>query len=133
MKIRLLAVILMFALASWLPLAAQQAAPAGPTKTDSKSSCACCSHDPVSQAKGSEEKHDHHAMACCKGQTTDGISSMECCKIHDVKRCAAKDGKSCCDSKDGKSCCGKDATACNTKDGKDCCSAMGGNCCKHAA
>jgi hypothetical protein len=154
MKFRILAVFLIFALAAWLPLAAQQpaAAPASPQSTTpaapetakAKPACACCSHDMASPDAAKTEKHDHASMGCCDGKSSgemaccktpsaDGKAAMECCKDHDAKLCAAKDGKSCCDSKDGKSCCGKDATACNSKDGKDCCSAMNSDCGKHPA
>jgi hypothetical protein len=142
MKFRIMAVSLIFALAAWLPLVAQQpatapaatqSAPASPDAAKAKAACACCSHDMAASDAAKSEKHDHASMACCNGKTTNAKNAMECCKDHDAKLCAAKDGKSCCASKDGNSCCGKDATACNTKDGKDCCSAKSADCCKHAA
>ncbi len=142
MKFRTLAVFLIFALAAWLPLVAQQPATASPSSQSNapapdaakaKAACACCSHDMAPSDAAKSEKHDHASMACCNGKTSDAKTAMECCKNHDAKLCAAKDGKSCCDSKDGKSCCGKDAAACNTKDGKNCCAAKKDDCCKHAA
>jgi hypothetical protein len=144
MKFRTLAVFLIFVLAAWLPLVAQQpaTAPASSQSTapasnasKAKAGCACCSHEMASADAAKAEKHDHASMACCNAKTSDAKTTMECCKNHDAKLCAAKDGKSCCDAKDDKSCCGKDvaASTCNSKDAKDCCSAMKGEGCKHAA
>ena len=153
MKFRLISVMLMTALAVWLPIAAQQSAPApssapanssDPAKSDAKSSCACCSHNAAEKGEAKTEKHDHSSMnccneksskemSCCKGQTADSKSVMECCKKNDAKMCDAKEGKSCCSSKDGKDGCGKDSTACKGKDGKECCASKESTCCKRAA
>lgn len=153
MKFRILAVLLIFAIAAWIPIAAQQSAsapatpqsaPAPPDPAKARPTCGCCSPDMSSTNAARTEQHDHASMACrngkssdeascCKSKPGDGMTAMECCKDHDAKLCAAKDGKSCCDSKDSKSCCGKDAVACNSKVGKDCCATKSGDCCKHPA
>ncbi|HEY1471486.1 MAG TPA: hypothetical protein VGF61_20780 [Candidatus Acidoferrum sp.] len=151
MKFRMIAVILAFAIAAWLPAAGQQAsgqstpqnpAPADSTKDAAKHPC-CCSHENHTGDSGSAADHDAHAMACCQAKDGKEMSccskdskasktAMTCCKDKDANLCAAKDGKPCCDTKAGKSCCGKDATACNSKAGKDCCTGKDEACCKHA-
>lgn len=139
MKFRLIAVVLGFAMAAWLPAAGQQAAtpstPQAPAAQDSgkdatEHSC-CCSHENHNADSATAQNHDHEAMACCSKDAKNSKDAMTCCKDKDAKLCAAKDGKPCCDAKAGKACCGKDATACNTKAGKDCCTSKGGSCCKH--
>jgi len=152
MKFRMIAVILAFAMAAWLPVAAQQtpsqSTPQPPATQDSgkdtaKHGC-CCSHKDHNADSASAANHDDHAMACCQAKDGKEMSccskdsnnskkAMNCCKEKDAKLCAAKDGKQCCDAKAGKSCCGKDATACNSKAGKDCCSGKDEACCKHVA
>jgi hypothetical protein len=151
MKFRMIAVILAFAMAAWLPAAGRQApsqstpqtpAPQDSGKDGAKHSC-CCSHD-HSADSARTANHDDPAPACWQSKDGKEMScgskdsensekAMTCCKDKDAKLCAAKDGKPCCDTKGGKSRCGKDASACNSKAGKDCCTGKGEACCKHVA
>lgn len=126
MKIRTISMLLIFALAVLLPLAAQQS-PAPPVPTApadaTKSSCACCSH-----AAPEAADHDQTAMSCCskkssgemscctskpdKATSESGKMKMECDKENVATMCDGKEGKSCCsDSKCTKPCCGKTAAA----------------------
>lgn len=136
MKFRMIAVILAFATAAWLP-AAGQSTPQNPASTDSakdaaKHSC-CCSHEDHAGDSGNAANHDEHAMACCSKDGKASKTAMTCCnKDKDAKLCAAKAGKPCCDAKAEKSCCAKGATSCNSKAGKDCCTGKEEACCKHA-
>ncbi len=152
MKSRMLAVILVLTLATWLPAAGQQSATPStrpsPAAQDSDNvttnhSC-CCSNENHNRDTGSAEKHDHSAMPCCQGKESKEMSccsknaknskdAMNCCNDKDAKVCAVKDGKACCDGKEGKSCCSKDATACNTKAGLKCCGGKDKTCSEHAA
>ena len=154
MKFRLIAAILGFAMATWLPAAGQQpsaqSAPQTPAAQDSgkdttKHSC-CCSHESqnADADTATAQNHEHESAACCPGKdgkkmsccTKDAKNSKEammCCKDKDAKLCASKDGKPCCNAKEGKSCCGKDAAASNAKAGKGCCTGKGESCCKHMA
>jgi hypothetical protein len=152
MKLRMIALILTFAMAAWLPAAGQQApsqsTPQTPASQDSskdaaKHSC-CCSHEHDSADSASAANHDVQAPACCQAKdgkemsccskdTRNSKTAMTCCKDKDAKLCAARDGKPCCNAKAGKSCCGKDATACNSKPGKDCCTGKDDACCKHVS
>ena len=141
MKLRLIAIVLILALAAWLPAVAQQSTGAQTTpSTDTKgSACACCHHKDHAGDSGKSCCHgkdgsanccqskDGKEMACCKEHSKGDQSAMNCCEGKEGKMCA-KNGKGCCSGKDGKSCCGKDAVACNTKDGKNCCHDMNGHC-----
>lgn len=153
MRIRVLSAFLIFALATWLPVAGQQpapgtsappATPSSPGPAKNMPGCTCCSHDTAAPDSEKTEKHDHASMACCAGKSSGEMTcgnaksgkpsaGMECCKSQDAKLCAAKDGKSCCDLKNAKSCCGKDGIASDSKDGKDCCAGKSSSCNKHAA
>jgi hypothetical protein len=138
----MIAVVLILALAAWLPALAQQSGGTQPAPpTDAKQgACVCCDHKDQAgdaaqscchgkngDAKSCCESKDGKQMACCKEHAKGEQSAMNCCKGKDGKMCA-KSAKNCCAGKDGKSCCGKDAAACNSKDGKPCCDAATGNC-----
>ena len=147
-KFRMIAVILAFAMATWLPVAGQSR-PQTPAPQDSskdaaaKHSC-CCSHEQHSADSASAANHDDQTpacsqakdgkeLSCCSKGTKSSKKAMTCCKDKDATLCAAKDGKPCCDAKAGKSCCAKDATAGNSKAEKDCCTGKDEACCKQAA
>jgi hypothetical protein len=147
-KFRMIAVILAFAMAAWLPVAGQSA-PQTPAPQDSSKDAAAkhscyCSHEQHSADSASAANHDDQApacsqakdgkeMSCCSKGTKSGKKAMTCCKDKDAKLCAAKDGKLCCDAKAGKSGCAKDATAGNSKAEKDCCTGKDEVCCKQGA
>ena len=133
MKIRMIAVLMILALAAWLPAMAQQAASpnqqaqtSAPRVDSAKpvaaSACACCD-------KMNDQGKDAKAASCCAGE------EMACCKKDSkaaqsaMNCCAGKDGKQCA-KKDGKGCCGKDAVACNSANGKHCCA---GQDCSHSS
>lgn len=130
MKIRTIAVMLILALAAWLPLMAQQ--PAAPQtnapQAQDKNACTGCEHmkDGKDASKG---------MACCQGKDSscckkdgkDSQSAMNCCAGKDGAQCA-KDGKGCC-GKDAKQGCCHNAMASDAKNGKQCCAGHG--CCAH--
>ena len=134
MKLRILAVLLIVALAAWLPLAAQQSAtPQDSGKPTAKAACRCCcdksqqdkdktASTPGHSAMGCCQSKDAKDMACCGKDNKDAKASMDCCKGKDAKMCA----------KDGKFCCGKDAVACNSKDAKNCCAKASDCCASHA-
>ncbi len=123
MKLKLFAMLIVFALAAWAqenPTASTPNASQAPAKS-------CCHH-----AAGAKD-----TMACCHHATADSKDAkdaMDCCG---KDQCDKKDAKSCCGGKDMKACmkaCKKEG-AC--KDGK-CCgadqkSAMNccGNKCEH--
>jgi hypothetical protein len=130
MKTRMIAILMILAVAAWIPTTAQQntapqpaaqqvqapSAPADSGKNAGKNGCACC-QEKKDQNKGSEAAKsmsccEGKEMTCCKKDSNDKQTAMNCC--------AGKDGKQCA-KKDGKGCCGKDAMACNSKDGRDCC------------
>jgi hypothetical protein len=129
MKIRMISVMLIFAVAAWLPLMAQQAAPqTGAAQAQEKNACACCEH--MKDGKDASKE-----MACCQGKDSscckkDGKgnqSAMNCCAGKDSAQCP-KDGKDCC-GKDAKQGCCHNAAASDGKDGKQCCA--GHRCCEH--
>lgn len=155
MKVRMLAVISIFALAAWLPIRAQQAgtpaAPAPQTQTPSapgdsakpaaKHDCCCAAKTQAGQDGAAT--HDHKAMDCCHdkgGETAKGnccagkdAKEMACCGKNDKDSKVAmdcckgmKEGQ--CSAKEGKDCC-KDMQA---KDGKGCCAGMAKECAAHA-
>jgi hypothetical protein len=128
MKIRTISMMLILALAAWLPVMAQQ--PTAPQtnapQAQDKNACACCEHT-KDQGKDAAK-----GMRCCKGKDTcckkdskDQQSAMNCCAGKDGAQCAT-DGKDCC-GKDGKQECCHKAMASNAKDGKHCCA--GHACC----
>ena len=130
MKLRMTAVVLIFALAAWLPAVAQQSSgsqPATARDSNAKQAGTCCDHKDKDHScchdKGAK---NGKAMACCKEHAKGDQTALNCCCDKGDKLCA-KDGK------DGKSCCGKDAAGCNTRDGKNCCG-EGVNCpgCAHS-
>ena len=133
MKIRMIAIALTLTLAAWLPLAAQQSAPAQPAAQqaaptgDSGNGCACCQHMKDGQASKNMSCCEGKDMDCCKKGGKGSQSAMNCCTGKDAKQCCGKDGQLCA-KKDGKGCCGDQSAANNTKDAKHCC---GGhqNCC----
>ena len=139
MKLRMIAIALLLALAAWLPAMARQAgavpqaqAPVAQddsAKSSDKSPCACCAQrkDQKDTSTSKATCCDGKDMACCKKDSKDTASAMKCCAGKDMKQCAAKDGKGCC-GKDAKGCCGKNAMACNSKNGKHCCA---GHSCMH--
>jgi hypothetical protein len=137
MKLRILAVLLIVTLSAWLPLAAQQSAPASQApaasqdtgKTAVEHACCCCDHKAQTD-KDKPASAGHSDMACCQGKdakdmpccgkgSKDAKATMDCCKGKDAKMCA-KDGKSCCGSGDAKCCGGKDAKNCCAS-ASDCC------------
>jgi hypothetical protein len=127
MKIRMIAVLMILALAAWLPAMAQQvAAPPAPSeqaqapaslldsaKRAATSACAICdkTNDQGKDAKAASCCAGKE-MACCKKDSKNAQSAMNCCSGNDGKQCAKNDGKGCC---------GKDAVACNRANGKNCC------------
>jgi hypothetical protein len=136
MKVRTIAIGLIFTLAAWLPVMAQQtaapqaaAAPTDGAKSAEKSACACCTH---TKDHGKAATGDHALSSCCEGK------DMACCKngAKDNKSaatcCAGKDAKM-CSKKDAKECCGKDTMVCNTKDAKNCCAGPAKECCHGAS
>jgi len=146
MKIRMIAVVLILAVAAWLPATAQQSATppaqAESAKPAAKSACACCEH---AKDQGKEATGDHASMACCPGKEGEAAKSASCCDGKEMA-CCKKEGKdnqtamNCCGSKVGKmcasknmkECCGRDAMAGKGKDGKNCCAGPG-HACSHGA
>jgi hypothetical protein len=120
MKLRMIAIVLILALAAWLPAVAQQGkgSQTAPSTDTAGSACDCCDHKNHASDSGKSccQGKDGKAMACCREHAKSDQSAMNCCE--------GKDGKGCCSGKDGKPCCGKDALACSTKDGKNCCQDM---------
>jgi len=145
MKSRMFAVLVILALAAWLPLAAQQVptpqsqtpAPSkDATKTEATAGCCCAGHMNHKDTSVSA-KQDQAPMYCCKSKEgkimaccdkdAKNAKAADCCKGEEGKMCAAKDGKSCCGQGDA-----KNANACNSKDGKGCCGGDGHQCSAHA-
>lgn len=139
MKLRVLAVLPIVTLAAWLPLAAQQSAPASQSpatwqdsgKPTAKPPACCCQHKDQQEKGKAAGAVNHSAMACCGKGNKDAKASMDCCAGKDATMCV-KDGKSCCGSGDAKTCCGKDAVACNSKDAMRCCASASSCCAGHA-
>lgn len=138
MKLRM-TVVLVFALAAWLPAVAHessgsQAEPvtdanakqATGTSCDHKGKDHSCCHRKDAKANGKSccESKDGNAMACCQEHAKGDQTAANCCSGKDDKMCA----------KHGKSCRGKDAVAGNAKDGKNCCGGTPGDCpgCTHS-
>ena len=123
MKVRMLAIFSILALAAWLPISAQQT----PAPTDDGKAAAkheCCKGERVNccHSKGTEavktdccQGKSAKEMPCCtKGEKTDQ-ASVQCCVGMKEGQCSAKDGKSCCGGvKENaeKGCCSKMGTQC---------------------
>ena len=95
MKVRSLAVISILALATWLPIQAQQpAAPADPAqksqasaadsadKPSAKHDCCCAAKDAAAQATAAAS--DQKTKGCCHGKTA-GDAKTSCCDGKDAK------------------------------------------------
>lgn len=126
MKVRMLAIIGILALAAWLPIQAEQAAQApavtGPSadtnKSAAKHDCCCAAKSQTGQDPAAN--HDSHGAACCHGKGADAAKAgccegktannmpcctkaekadqvaLQCCKGMKEGQCPAKDAKSCC-------------------------------------
>ena len=127
MKCKVVAFVLMLAIASW----AQSTNSSSPDQKppDNKTTCSCCAKtDTADQSNPNQAKHS------CMKKTEDGKGVMECCADKGAKACSEETcGKH--GEKDVASCCAKTGEAqtmacCSSKDGaKGCC---GGNQCgKH--
>ena len=101
-KFRMIAVILAFAMAAWLPVAGQSAPQDSSKDAAVKHSCGC-SHEQRSADCASAANHDDQApacsqakdgkeMSCCSQGTKSSKKAMTCCKDKDATLCAAKDG-----------------------------------------
>lgn len=153
MKVRISAVILILALAAWLPIQAQQAgtqnapatqaqAPAAPdTKANDATAHSCC--QPKAQAgQEATAKPDQAAMACCHGKDAEKASCCAGKEAKDMTACcgqkdaAGKTAMNCCEGKKGAMCAAKGGKACcgdmNAKDGKTCCAGKADHCAAHA-
>jgi hypothetical protein len=117
----MIAVILAFAMAAWLPVAGQSAPQDSSKDAAAKHSC-CCPHEQLSADSASAANHDDQApawsqakggkeMSCCSWGTKSSKEAMTCCQDKDATLCAA-DEKLCCDAKAGKSSCAKEDEAC---------------------
>jgi hypothetical protein len=152
MKVRMLAVISILSLASWLPIQAQQPATPAQTpaatapsddtgKSPAKHACCCAAKSQAGQDAAASS--DHHAAGCCHGKGMEAAKAdccegkaakdMPCCGKNEkadqaAMQCCAGKKDAPCPAKDGKSCCGN----MNAKDGKGCCAGMAGQCPAHA-
>jgi hypothetical protein len=138
MKVRIIAVLLANACATWLPALAQQpnaptqsaptqAAPKAPAPAFPEATKSCCggSCDMAKPGENSASAEHHHAdccagkdpkaMSCCQSQGKDAKSAMACCDKDDKN----KDAKSAMD------CCkGHGSEMCVAKGDKSCCDAV---------
>jgi hypothetical protein len=131
MKVRISAVILILALAAWLPIQAQQAgtqnAPAtqaqAPAASDTKAKDAtahsCCHGKNAEKASCCAGKEAKDMTACCGQKDAAGKTAMNCCEGKKGAMCAAKGGNACCSDM-------------NAKDGKTCCAGKADHCAAHA-
>jgi hypothetical protein len=130
MKIRTIVMMLILALASWLPVMAQQtAAPqTNAPQAQDKNTCPCCGHM-TGQSKGASKGGTccQGKDSCCNKDGKDAQSAMNCCGGKEGMQCA-KDAKHCCGKNAKKGCC-HNAMASNSNEGTNCCA--GHSCCAH--
>ena len=113
MRLRILALTLLFAVVAWAQQSSQTPAPNSTPAPQTKS---CCHH----KAGATEAKN------CCQHDSAAGTEAASCCKDG---KCDMKDGKACCEGKEAKACakhCQKENASC-CKDGK--CGIEGKGCC----
>lgn len=137
MKLRILALFVIFVSAALLLYAAQQAplpqsatqspataAPPWPGKEASNPGCACCDHAKHTDREPATDQQaetccfckDAVSMPCCHQDGKDAKAAMTCCNGKDAKASGTHDARSCCGHGASKACCGKDAMACNSQD-----------------
>ena len=126
MKLRMFALMLVFAVVAWAQQSSQTPAPNSNPAPETKS---CCQHmGDMKDAKG----------CCHQAKTADGKEAASCCT---KGACDMKDAKSCCQGKDAKACmkqcakenagCCKDGKCCGESTSKTAASCCGGNKCEH--
>lgn len=116
MKFKLIAFVLILAIASWAQTATP--APSSPDNASPEAKCSCCDKATTGTTAASHK----HMDACmhAKSGSKDGKEVASCCSGKDKATCCTgKDGNSCAKMTASAGCCGNH---CSAEGAKDCCS-----------